>query len=121
MAFLFRTTDTVICVHAQDPDAVDPKHKTPSDLWILAKGQPKTCTRIEVRALAQHELIAVQSADEGDQKACELGLIKLDGKPPNYEELLPASVHAIAELVVIAAMFPFLGRSLQIEQTTVDP
>jgi hypothetical protein len=92
MAIILTTTDErVTLVHAEDA-AVKPRDPT-AEGWILlseADDVGTDATRVEVRALAGHEYLAMVAVEGRGAQALETlrrGVMAVDGQPPDLKVL----------------------------------
>ncbi len=131
MALLVRVTDSASFVFAGDPDA-DPSLRPPwwpaDDQWLPAAGQPEGATRVQVRAMTQHERAAVAAVwdtvtpdgppaaiDEAAGEAVRLlwaCVLSVGGATVGHEEVDPGLKVAITRLVsrVTSGAYGPLGR-----------
>ena len=112
MAVLFRTSQSAEFVHRSDVDA-DPAGKASADgEWLLAAGQPATCSRWRVRALSTDEWTQATHHDDPAARNVALvamGLLAVDDDPPPSD--LAAWWHTeVANLVAAVTLAPFAGR-----------
>tara|TARA_R110000868_G_scaffold24843_1_gene97390 strand:- start:544 stop:885 length:342 start_codon:yes stop_codon:yes gene_type:complete len=98
MAILKKSGDSCSFVWGADSDTLDTDAggKDAGGGWFFAKGQPDTCTIVEVRALGEDD--ALECA--GDHKqAWSLGVVGIDGTTPDVDAWPPLFVRAVASLV----------------------
>lgn len=108
MAVLTRTTQTALYCHRGDPAVTADAPAGPDPDWVPATGQPADATRFEVRPLSPAEL---SGAD--DANGYLVGLVSIDGQPPDVAALAAGWTVQIANLITAITHSPFHGLLLR--------
>ena len=108
MAVLTRTTQTAIYCHRGDPAVTKDAPTGPDPDWTPAAGQPPEATRFEVRALSPSEHSAAD-----DSRGYLVGLVSIDGQPPDLDAMAAGWSMQIANLIAAVTLSPFYGLLLR--------
>lgn len=123
MAVLYRTSQSAEFVHRSDADADQSGKSSADGEWLLAAGQPSTCSRWRVRALSTDEWTqATQHEDPAARNVAlvTMGLLAVDDLPQPKD--LAAWWHTeVANLVAAVTLAPFAGRLARFRTSPAEP